>query len=254
MTQGRSEWAGRRVVITGGGGGIGTATAWAFAAQGASLLLADTDADRLCAVVRDLQDEGVTVVGFQGDVSVDTQVQRLIEEAQRRLGGLDVLVNNAGIQRIDLVQDATTEDWDLLMAVNAKAPFLAIREALPLLRESRGVVVNVSSLDGLKGGRGNSAYSASKGAVVAFTKAIAIELAEYGIRCNVLCPGWIDNRFNEPTARFLGRAAMNELIKAEVPMRRPGTNEEAASAILFLSSQASAYMTGQSLVVDGGVL
>jgi len=246
--------AGRRVLLTGGAGGIGLATARRMVAAGARVMLADIDApglERALGLLTGLHGEAGAI---EADVSRDEHVQRLVTESVDRMGGLDVLVNNAGIQRVGLVDDFEPEDWDALMAVNARSVYLATRHALPHLRRSRGVIVNVSSLDGLKGGRGNSAYSASKGAVIGFTRAVAAELAPDGIRVNALCPGWIDNRFNDPTARFLGgRERMEAIIEAGVPLGRAGTDDEAARAVCFLASDASSYMTGQTLVIDGGI-
>ena len=251
----RPALGGKRALITGAANGIGRATALLFARAEARLVLADVDRDGLRGTRSMVEAVGGSAHTVVADVRRPAAIRGLVERAAGWLGGIDVIVSNAGIQRVGLVESFAARDWDELMAVNARSCFLGAKYGVPYLRAAGGgSIVNVASLDGLKGGRGNSAYSASKGAVIAFTRALAMELALEGIRVNCVCPGWIDNAFNEPTIAFLGgRTNQERLVRSSVPMGRQGTNGEAAEAILFLASDASSYITGQALVVDGGV-
>lgn len=245
---------GRRALITGAAGGIGRAVARRFAAEGARCILADIDRKGLAEIRDELRAGGAEAHGVRMDVSERSAVVDLMRETAERIGGLDILVNNAGIQRVGLLAQFSERDWDDLLRVNVTSCFLCVKYATPLLEKSGGTIVNVASLDGLKGGRGNVAYSASKGAVIGLTRALAGEVAPLNIRVNALCPGWIDNGFNRPTSAFLGGTdVQDEIVRRTVPLGRYGSNEEAADAVFFLASDASSYMTGQALVVDGGL-
>jgi NAD(P)-dependent dehydrogenase (short-subunit alcohol dehydrogenase family) len=182
-------------------------------------------------------------------------VQRLMAETQDVFGRLDVIVNNAGVQRSGAVTEFDERDWDLLLGTNPRSCFLTAKHGVPLLaaNETGGTIVNVSSIAGLKGGPGQTAYSASKGAIVAFSRALAAELASQAIRVNCLCPGWVDTPFNAPAIAFMGgRDKQDEMIAATVPLGRQGRPEEIARTIAFLALDDSSYMTGQAIVVDGG--
>jgi dihydroanticapsin dehydrogenase len=171
------------------------------------------------------------------------------------MGGIDVIVNNAGVQRSGRVTEFSEADWDLLMDVNPRSFFFGAKYGVPyLVQHVGGVIVNVASLAGLKGGPGMTAYSASKGAIIAFTKALAAEVAPANIRVNAMCPGWIDTPFNQPAIDFMGgRDVQDRVVEQIVPLGRQGAPEEIATGMLFLASDASSYMTGQALVIDGGV-
>jgi dihydroanticapsin dehydrogenase len=183
-------------------------------------------------------------------------VERVMQVTDDVFGRLDVVVNNAGVQRSGAVTDFDESEWDLLLGVNPKSCFLSAKYGVPLLRRGGGgVIVNVSSIAGLKGGPGMTGYSASKGAIIAFSRALATELAGDGIRVNSISPGWVDTPFNGPAIDFLGGPEQQQaLVEHGVPMGRQGVPAEIASSILFLASDASSYMTGQSLVVDGGAI
>ena len=247
--------AGKRALITGAGGGIGGAPARLMAEAGARVALTDIADEGLRRTSATIVERGGIAEMRIADVRRVDEVEALTDWAADVLGGMDIIVNNAGIQRIGLIDDFSPEDWDELMAVNARSCFLGMRFAIPHLRAAGGgAIVNVSSLDGLKGGRGNVAYSASKAAMIGLTKAAARELAPDGIRVNCVCPGWVDNDFNGPTAHFLGgKEKQDAIIEATVPLGRAGTNDEVAQAIAYLASDASSYMTGQAIVIDGGI-
>jgi dihydroanticapsin dehydrogenase len=206
--------------------------------------------------VDDIEAAGGRAFFVRCDVTKAADVEALMRAAAELMGGIDIIVNNAGVQRSGRVTEFSEEEWDLLMQVNPRSCFLGVKYGAPhLQRRGGGVIVNVASLAGLKGGPGMTAYSASKGAIVAFTKALAPELAPDGIRVNALCPGWIDTPFNQPAIDFMGgQTAQDQVVRQIVPMARQGTPEEIASGMLFLASDASSYMTGQALVIDGGVL
>lgn len=246
--------AGKRVVLTGAAANIGRATALLFAREGARLVLGDVD-ERARETAEEAAAAGGEASFVRTDVSVAGEVERLLDEAAGRLGGVDVIVNNAGIQRSGAVTDFAESDWDALMAVNPRSCFLGCKYGVPHLRRAGGgAIVNTASLAALKGGPGLTAYSASKGAIVAFTKALAAELAPDGIRVNAMCPGWVDTPFNQPAIDFMGGVErQRRAIEAMVPLRRQAVPDEIATGMLFLASDLSSYMTGQALLVDGGV-
>lgn len=251
-TVGRMD--GKRVVITGAAANIGRATALLLAREGARIVIGDID-ERAGDTAAEVDKEGGEAYFVPTDVTSAAAVEALMAAAAERLGGIDVLVNNAGILRSGSVTELDERDWDDLMQVNPKSCFLAAKYGVPHLRDAGGgAIVNTSSLAGVKGGAGVTGYSASKGAIIGFTRALAVELAPDRIRVNALCPGWVDTPFNEPFIDFMGGVERQEaVVRQVVPLGRQGTSEEMADAMLFLASDMSSYMTGQFLVVDGGI-
>jgi NAD(P)-dependent dehydrogenase (short-subunit alcohol dehydrogenase family) len=247
---------GKLAVITGAATGIGQATARLFAQEGAQVVIADVNEEDSQKTVDDINSENGKAWFVRTDVSRAEEMEALMKSAAERMGGIDVIFNNAGAQRSGAVTDFEESEWDLLMNINPKSCFLGAKYGVPYLRErGGGSIVNMSSIAGLKGGPGMTAYSASKGAVVAFTKALAAELASDNIRVNCVCPGWIDTPFNQPAIEFMGgRTNQEEMVQQTVPLQRQGTPEEIAPGILYLASEASSYMTGKELVIDGGLL
>jgi dihydroanticapsin dehydrogenase len=250
-----ADLAGRSVVITGAGAGIGRAAARRFAAAGAQVTVVDRDADAAERAAREIVAEGGSARPAVADVSREAEVRDVLDAVVAETGGLDVLVSNAGVQVAGDLADCTEDEWDRLMAVNAKGCFLGAKHAIPhLIARGGGAIVNNASLAGVKGGAGLVAYSASKGAVVAFSKALAAELAGHAIRVNAICPGWTDTEFNAPSVTAMGGpAALERFVAGQVPLGRLAAPEEIAAAMLFLGSDESSYMTGQVLVVDGGI-
>ncbi|HYX97820.1 MAG TPA: SDR family NAD(P)-dependent oxidoreductase [Geodermatophilus sp.] len=246
---------GKRAIVTGAATGIGAVTARLFAQEGAGVVVADVNEDAGRRTVEEIRDGGGTAHFVRTDVTRESDVEALIENGAEALGGLDVLFNNAGAQRSGPITEFDQEQWDLLMAVNPRSCFFGVKHAVPLLRQSGGgSIINMASLAAVKGGAGLTAYSASKGAIVAFTKALAAELAPDDIRVNAVCPGWIDTPFNQPAIDFMGgREEQDRIVKQIVPLGRQGTPEEIAPIVVYLASDGSSYMTGQALVVDGGV-
>lgn len=243
------------VVITGAATGIGRATALLFAREGATVVLADVNETEAKKTVETIADGDGKAHFVQADVSRAEDVRALMEAAAEFMGGINILVNNAGVQRSGPITDFEESEWDLLMEVNPKSCFLGAKYSVPYLREHEGgSIVNMASLAALRGGPRRTAYAASKGAIVAFTKALAKELAPDNIRVNCVCPGWVDTPFNQPAINSMGgRANQDQLIEQTVPLGRQATPEEIAPGILFLASEASSYMTGQAMSIDGGV-
>lgn len=246
---------GRRVVLTGCAANIGRATANLFSTHGATLLLVDRD-----PAAKDTAAE-ITAAGgsahfIEADVSDPADVRGVFESALEILGGVDIIINNAGIQRAGSITDFSEDDWDASLRINAGSCFLFAKYGVPhLLEAGGGTIVNMSSLAGIHGVPGLTGYCASKGAIVAFTRSLAAEVASKGIRVNALCPGFVDTSFNEPVISYMGGdSALKHNITTGVPLGRQGRPEEIASVFLFLASDMSSYMTGQALAVDGGIL
>jgi NAD(P)-dependent dehydrogenase (short-subunit alcohol dehydrogenase family) len=246
---------GKRTLITGAATGIGRATAFEFIRHGARVVVADVNDDDGQKTVGDLESEGGKAWYKHTDVSDASEMKGLMSYASGIMGGLDVVVNNAGLQHSGAIAEFEEAKWDALMRVNPRSCFLGAKYGVPHLREAGGgSIVNVASIAGLKGGPGMTAYSASKGAIIAFTKALAAELGPDRIRVNSVCPGWIDTPFNKPAIDFMGGREKQEHIVAQtVPMGRQGIPDEIAPGIAYLASDASSYMTGQTLVIDGGL-
>ncbi|APR39347.1 SDR family NAD(P)-dependent oxidoreductase [Paraburkholderia sp. SOS3] len=244
--------SGKRIVITGAIGNIGKEAVRSFVAQGARVVIGDIDENAGRAVVAEL---GSATHFVKVDVSSEASVANLIAQGVEWLGGLDVLAQNAGLQRSGPIAEFSQTDWDALFAVNARAHFFGAKHAVAHLKRSgKGSIINMSSLAGKRGGPGLVAYSASKGAVIAFTTALAMELAPDAIRVNAICPGWVDTAFNQPAIDFMGgESAQQQKIAALVPLGRQARADEIAPLFVYLASDESAYVTAQSFGIDGGV-
>ena len=248
------RFEGRVVLVTGGSSGIGYATAKAFLEEGAKVSITGRDAARLRRAEAELAGRG-TVLAVRGDVSKAVDARRMVSEAARRLGPIDVLVNNAGIYINKPVEAFSEREYDAIMGVNMKGAFLCTKYAIAgMIRRKRGAIVNVASDSGLVGTAGSSVYCASKGALVLFTKAVALDHARDGIRVNAVCPGEVKTPMLEKDAAESGRGfdEYYRRLVAPIPMKRAATADEIAHAILFLAGDDSSFMTGTALSVDGG--
>ena len=248
--------AGKRALITGGASGIGRATALLFARGGAAVSIVDLDEAGGQAVAHKIADEGGRAIFVRCDVSQAADCQRAVQQTVEKLGGLDILFNNAGVIRRASVLETSEEEWDRVMAVNVKSVFLLSKCAIPFMAQAGGgVIINTASGWGLVGGRKAAAYCASKGAVVLLTKAMALDHGDQNIRVNCLCPGDTDTPMLRHEARQLGESDEPFLVEAaERPLQRIGQPEDIAQAALYLASDASSFVTGTALVVDGGGL
>ena len=241
---------GKVAIVTGGAQGIGAATAEAMAAAGAAIVVADIldeEGERMASHLRDI---GYTARYEHLDVSEEANWAHVVEKTVAELGGLHVLVNNAGIGTMSDVETETREGWDRLIAINQTGVWLGMKTAAPRMRASGGgSIVNVSSIFGAVGGFGGSiAYHASKGAVRLMTKNAAIRYAKEGIRVNSVHPGFIDT----PMIEQVKDTPVEQAILANTPMGRLGTPAEIGAVIAFLASDAASYMTGSEVYVDGG--
>ncbi|MBT3164739.1 glucose 1-dehydrogenase [Streptomyces sp. Vc74B-19] len=243
---------GRRVIVTGAGSGIGRAAALAFAAEGDRVVVADLDAERAGAVVAEIEAAGGTAVAVTGDLSEQAVVDRVTAVTVEKFGGVDVLVNNAGIMdSMSAVADVSDAEWERVVRVNLTAPFLLTRAVLPhMLAAGRGVVVNTASEAGLRGSAAGAAYTASKHGVIGLTKSLAVMYRKDGIRANAVCPGGTATGITvdaDPAAH--GPAALGPHF---VNLGRVSRPEEQAAVILFLASDAASNVNGAILPVDDG--
>ena len=244
------DLSGKVAIVTGGARGIGAATAEAMAAAGAAVVVADVLDEEGERMASHLRDGGYTARYEHLDVSDEANWGQVVEKTVAELGGLHVLVNNAGIGTMSDVETETREGWDRLIAINQTGVWLGMKTAAPRMRASGGgSIVNVSSIFGAVGGFGGSiAYHASKGAVRLMTKNVAIRYAREGIRVNSVHPGFIDT----PMIEQVKNTPVEQAILANTPMGRLGTPAEIGAVIAFLASDAASYMTGSEIYVDGG--
>jgi NAD(P)-dependent dehydrogenase (short-subunit alcohol dehydrogenase family) len=247
--------SGRRVLISGGSSGIGLAAARRFLEEGARVVVGGLEAAEVAAAVASVRSYG-EVSGVPGDVSGEEDVARLMETAAGALGGLDVLINNAGIARRDSFLTMTAEAWDRVLAVNLRGMFLVAQAAGRLMAEqgTGGVIVNMSSTNGIAGEEDFAHYNASKGGVLLLTKTMAVELGHLGIRVNALCPGFIHTPLNDAIAAGQSGDFQESYAAERIPLGRSGRPEEVAAAYAFLASDDASFIHGTGLVIDGGQL
>lgn len=249
---------GKVAFVTGAGSGIGEAIARLFASQGAIVLVADVRSAAAESVSAAICEAGGSAYALQLDVADEAQVMARFQEVSATHGRFDILVNNAGVSHVGNLLETTAEEWDRVMRVNAFGVFLCAREAVRqmLAQEPKGgIIVNMASAAGMIGVERRFPYSTSKGAVISMTRSIAIDYVTQGIRCNAICPGTVQTPFVEGylARNFAGHEdEVRQQLHARQPIGRMGQPDEIAAAALYLAADESSFVTGSSLVIDGG--
>ena len=246
---------GKVCVVTGAGSGIGRASAERLAEEGGLVLAADIDATAAARTADDLTARGLTAHPFGVDVARPDQVEAMVADAVGRWGRVDVLVNNAGVNLPGVFHEVPDDVIDRTLDVNVKGQMYGCRAVLPhMLARGGGSIVNIASVNGVVSEPFLAVYSASKGASVMLTKGIALDYAKQGIRCNVICPGWVDTPINYAHAEMLGGLQkVYDTIDSFQPIGRPGTPREIAHVVLFLASDEASFLTGSVILADGGM-
>lgn len=245
---------GKTAIVTGGSKGIGAGIAEVFCEEGARCFIIARGKEAIDAKVDALRKAGGQADGIVCDVGKSDDVHAMTEQVVRDAGAIDILVNNAGYHNSKGIEALTEEDWDGLLDTNLKSVFLCTKFALPALKESKGSVINMSSMVGLVGQPNACAYAATKGGIIAMTKNLAIDLSPYGIRVNVICPGWIQTPLVEEWFEMQeDPAAAREYIYGQHPIGRIGTSRECGKVALFLATEDSAFTTGSVIECDGGI-
>lgn len=247
----KKQLQGKTVLITGASRGIGHAIARKFAAEGADIVLTHLASDEQGVVLaEEFRALGTKVSVYRSDAADFAAVEMLVQDVVREFGRLDVLVNNAGITRDSLLLRMNEQAWDEVLRVNLKSCFNTVRAATSVfLKQRSGAIINISSVVGIKGNVGQANYAASKAGIIGFTKSVALELGSRNIRANAIAPGLIETAMTQD---------LTEAVKKDwelgIPLRRMGLPEDVANCALFLASEASSYITGQVIQVDGGML
>ncbi|WP_027391149.1 SDR family NAD(P)-dependent oxidoreductase [Aquimarina latercula] len=241
------------VIVTGAGSGIGAATAKHFAKHKATVVVSDIKEEKANQVAEEINKEGGKATVITANVADFAQVELLISKTVDQLGQLDVMVNNAGIgpRNMSKTAEYTLKDWDSVISVNQTGVFYCMKLALQqMMKQGYGNIVNIASLAGLKASLNNLSYSASKFAVVGMTKSAALEYATKNIRINAVCPGYTESAL---LSKLLSvRPDMDDMLKSVIPMKRYGQAEEIAEAVVWLASENTKFITGQTITLDGG--
>lgn len=248
------SFEGKVALVTGAASGLGLATAKAFAESGAAVTLSDWNEKAVRAAAQELAERGFKTLAIRCDVSNDDEVEVMVKQTVAKFGRLDAAYNNAGIQNVLAeTADSPREDYDRVMAINLRGVWSCMKFELQVMRDQgSGAIVNCSSLGGLVGGNQRGTYHAAKHGVIGFTKSAALEYATRGIRVNDVCPGLIRTPMSDKMEAEGQGEALKMMRATFVPMQREGRPEEVANTVLFLCSDLSSYITGQSISVDGG--
>jgi 3-oxoacyl-[acyl-carrier protein] reductase len=242
--------AGKKALVTGSGRGIGREIALKLAAAGADVAITDVDLDSARQTSKDIEALGRRSIAIQADVSNQESVQKLFETCVADFGAIEILVNNAGITRDNLLIRMSEADWDMVLSVNLKSVFLCCKEAMrPMMKAKYGRIVNISSVIGLMGNAAQANYAAAKAGMIGVTKSLAKEYAVKNITVNAVAPGFIQSAMTDKLAPEIKQKYIEH-----VPLARLGTPEDVANAVVFLVSPLADYITGQVLTVDGGMV
>jgi 3-oxoacyl-[acyl-carrier protein] reductase len=240
------EFAGKVAIITGSARGIGKEIAKAFLDQGAKVVISDVNAEACAETVKEF---GANAMAIPCNVTVAAEVDKLVSETKEKLGSVDIVVNNAGVTRDALFIRMKEEDWDMVLNINLKGAFLVSQAAASVMMKQRsGKIVNMASVSGLFGNAGQANYAASKAGLVALTKVMARELAARNVNVNAIAPGFIKTAMTDKLGDEI-----KEAINKQIPFGRMGEVKDIANAALFLSSERSSYITGQTIAVCGGL-
>lgn len=243
------DLSGQNAIVTGASQGLGRGMAIALGACGAKVCCVARNAEKLADTVAAIKEAGGDAEAVSCDVSDKDSVAAVVDKVADDWGKIDILVNNAGITRDTLLPAMTDEQWDDVIATNLKGTFLFCRAASrPMMRARYGRIINISSVSGLIGNAGQTNYSASKAGVIGLTRSLAKELAKRKVTVNAVAPGFIESEMTQK----LGEAILSQ-VTDRIPAKRIGTAEDVAACVIFLASQASSYVTGQVLTVDGGM-
>lgn len=250
------KWEGNVVIITGGGGGIGCAIAHKFAEAGAQVIIVGRTLSKIELVAAEITEKGYLAVAMAGDVASETDVKRVVSDTLKRFGRIDVMVNNAAVCPQVRLTDMSLDEWNGVITNNLTSVFLFCKEVIPsMLKQKKGVIVNVSSVHALATLDGYSAYSASKAGIVGLTRAIALDYAKQNIRANTVLPGAVQTPMLESSVKNL-ETPQEEIMKQwdeSQPIGRVGQPDEIATVVMFAASPENSFMTGATLVADGGM-
>ena len=250
-----SDMSDKVALITGASSGIGRATALAFAANGARIVVAARRQDELAALVAEIESQGGAATFVKTDVSVSKDVERMVAHVMETYGRLDYAVNNAGIEgEWAGITDLAEDEWDRVLGINLKGTFLCMKyEARAMLECGHGgAIVNIGSVNSFLGFPTGSAYVTSKHGLIGLTTSVSAELAAQGIRANLVCPGFVDTPMHHRARKIVGDELYDEALIPNVHLQRAGRPEEIASSIVFLCSDEASYITGTTLTPDGG--
>jgi NAD(P)-dependent dehydrogenase (short-subunit alcohol dehydrogenase family) len=245
----------RVALVTGGAYGIGRGIVQEFSKKGDTVVIADRDVDRGATLEASLLARGSQVLFVQTDIRIEQQIQALIAKVSEAFGRIDVLCNNAGIERYRRADEYTLDDWNAISETNLRGAFLCTKYAYPFLKKARGCIVNISSVQAIANEPQISIYAATKAGLLALTRGMALDFAADGVRVNAICPGAIQTGMMEPFIK--DEPDPEEAVKKigrTIPLGRVGQPEDIAQSVYFLASAAASYITGAVLVVDGGLL
>jgi 3-oxoacyl-[acyl-carrier protein] reductase len=243
------EFNDKTVVVTGSTRGLGRAIAEKFASLGANVVINGTS-KTVFKTEEEFLKNGWSVKAVEADISIPEKAKELIDTAVSTFGTVHILVNNAGVIRDKLLMRMSVEDWDTVLDINLKSAFLCTKAVTKLMMKKRqGIIINITSVVGVMGNAGQANYAASKAGMIGFTKSVAKELGAWGIRCNAIAPGFIESDMSLQLSDEI-----KEKFLAAIPLRRAGTPSEVADAVCFLASDRAAYITGQVINIDGGMV